>query len=150
MEISLEQKNEEIAKMLGWVSKYATKKDSYGYYQTVEGFETPFINYSQECIENIQANRNIFSVNDLKFNSDWNWLMKAVEFINSTHRHDIEARDFNYTLGGLSSGGYWNDSKEKQPKVFLNSIEDVFDAVYRYAKTWNGRKTYKITQEDGR
>lgn len=120
MEISLEQKNEEIARMLGFIIK------SYG-------------SSTKELDDNkVWCDpKHGLPVGELKFDSDWNWLMKAVEFINSTHKQNIEFRDLNYTLNGLASGGYWNNAMYKEPVVSFNSIEDVFDAVYRYAKSWN-------------
>ncbi len=41
----------------------------------------------------IKINRDVYkgrSHNDLRFNSDWNWLMEAVEFIEKEWRFDIE------------------------------------------------------------
>ena len=123
METTLEQKNEEIAIMLGFIIK------SYG-------------SSTKELDDNKLwcDPKHGLPVGELKFDSDWNWLMKAVEFINSTHKQNIEFRDLNYTLNGLCSGGYWNGSKYKEPVVSFNSIEDVFDAVYRFARSWNIRK----------
>ena len=79
----------------------------------------------------------IITFEELKFHSDWNWLMEAVRFINSTHKHNIETRDLTYTLQGLSAGGYWNNSDVRENSINFNSIDDAFDAVYRFAKTWN-------------
>lgn len=123
MEAAIEQKNEEIARMLGFIVKtYGSTKDE---------LSTDII----WCDP-----KHGLHVGELKFNSDWNWLMKAIEFINSTHKSGIISRDLVYTLNGLQSGGYWNNSTEKQPSINVNSIEEVFDAVYRYALTWNSKK----------
>lgn len=123
METTLEQKNEEIAIMLGFIIK-------------TFGSSTKELDDNKLWCDPKHG----LPVGELKFDSDWNWLMKAAEFINSTHKQNIEFRDLNYTLNGLASGGYWNGSKYKEPVVSFNSIEDVFDAVYRFARSWNIRK----------
>lgn len=133
MEITLQQKNEEIAKMLGFIAKtYCSTKDE--------------LNANAIWCD---PNHGL-PVGELQFDTDWNWLMEAIKFINSTYKQNVVGRDLSYTMRFLSSGGYWNGSEIKQPGLHFNSIEEVFDAVYRYAKTWNGRKVYKISQEDAK
>lgn len=115
----IEQKNEEIAKMLGWTSKT----------RTIE----------QAIVLSYFNSGGQFIGVEFQFHSDWNWIMEAVKFINSTHKHSVEARDLTYTLQGLSLGGYWNNSDVRENSINFNSIDDVFDAVYRFAKTWNNK-----------
>lgn len=130
--ITIEQKNEEIAKMLGWLFKDDI------FINTCFGIPSKHIKLIF-TLNNFMVQNNICKCGSkqLQFNSDWNWLMEAVKFINSTHKQNIGYRDLIYTLNGLASGGYWNGSTEKQPGLYFNSIEEVFDAVYRFAKSWN-------------
>lgn len=69
-----------IAKFLEWKEDFAHRTDRYGV-QTIEGYYTPYINNDAHPSND---NQNIFSIEELKFNSDWNWFMdayKKVKFI---------------------------------------------------------------------
>ncbi len=77
----IQERNKQIALMLGWKNSFAHKVDRYGYYQTVDGYSTPYINTLDEQAVEYQSDKNAFAIEDLQFHSDWNWLMEAVEFI---------------------------------------------------------------------
>ena len=132
--ITIEQKNEEIAKMLGWLNKHPHMEQNY--------IIIPYGDKYKQIGQTLDRFRTLgkgyqLHAESAKFHSDWNWLMEAVRFINSTHKHNIETRDLTYTLQGLSAGGYWNNSDVRENSINFNSIDDAFDAVYRFAKTWN-------------
>ena len=77
----IQERNKQIAMMLGWKNSFAHKVDQYGYYQTVDGYSTPYINTLDEQAVEYQSDKNAFAIEDLQFHSDWNWLMDAVEII---------------------------------------------------------------------
>lgn len=82
---------------------------------------------------------------DLKFDSDWKWLMEAVEFINKNkHKHKLinpaqnQCRDLHYTIGYLLNGGWWGDTKV--PRRLFSDITQLFLAVSDFAKLFNDKK----------
>jgi hypothetical protein len=75
----IRERNIQIAKMLGW--KYLTWQEiSLMPDESIKsGWWSTFpVHYHAKFHRNVYKGR---SHNDLKFNSDWNWLMEAVEFI---------------------------------------------------------------------
>ena len=74
--------NKKCAEFLGWKRAYAHEFDKYGYCQTVDGYETPFVNIiSDEQIIEYNNSRFTYSESELQFHSDWNWIMEVVEAI---------------------------------------------------------------------
>lgn len=74
--------NKRCAEFLDWKKTYAHEFDKYGYCQTVDGYETPFINIiSDEQIIEYNNSRFTYSERELQFHSDWNWIMEVVEAI---------------------------------------------------------------------
>jgi hypothetical protein len=89
MEMIKKFNKEEYGKMcaefLGWKEDFAHELDRYGYVQTIDGYKTPFLN-----IAGHESNRSmlIHSIAQLKFDSDWNWIMEVctklgMEFVTS-------------------------------------------------------------------
>jgi hypothetical protein len=84
----IRERNIQIAQMLGWkyltwqeISLMSDKSIKSGWWSTFP------VHYHAKIHRNVYKGR---SHNDLKFNSDWNWLMQAVEFIEKEWRFDIE------------------------------------------------------------
>jgi hypothetical protein len=75
------QFNRKCAEFLGWKSTFAHEGDRYGYVQTVDGFNTPFYNDGDPQLVEMNSNINIHSISQLKFHSDWNWIMEVVNNI---------------------------------------------------------------------
>jgi hypothetical protein len=72
-----------------------------------------------------------------QYNSDWEWLMQAVEFINKTHNQGNLRRDLVYTMQYLLCGGFWHDSSTRVESRLLHSKDNLFLAVFDYAKQYN-------------
>lgn len=70
------------------------------------------------------------------YDSDWNWLMQAVVFINATHNMGNKHRDLTYTIQYLMTGGYFYS--ELVPRRFLSNTTDLFLAVSDFAIQYNG------------
>lgn len=70
-----------------------------------------------------------------EFDSNWGWLMQAVEFINSTHNQDLERRDNLYTLQYLLNGGYKFGGERYNWLPF--TLENVFTRTALFAEAFN-------------
>jgi len=77
-EFNKEEYNKLCAEFLEWKEDFAHELDRHGYVQTIDGYKTPFLN-----IAGHESNRSmlIHSIAQLKFDSDWNWIMEVVEKI---------------------------------------------------------------------
>jgi hypothetical protein len=118
----IQERNEQIALMLGWKNSFAHKVDQYGYHQTVDGYSTPYINTLDEQAVEYQSDKNAFAIEDLQFHSDWNWLHEAAEKVYSlTHPSDSIRHDIIHILG-------------------RSHKEAVFIAVSDFAKLYNEKK----------
>jgi hypothetical protein len=113
--MQIEERNKQIALMLGWT--YNELMDRWN--------EDMLHDYAY--------------VEDLKFHSNWNWLMEAVKFINNTHNQDNPYRDLTYTIKHLLNGGWWKLKSEEKliPRRLLSDIEQLFLAVSDFAKLYN-------------
>jgi hypothetical protein len=128
-----QDRNEQIALMLGWKNSFAHKVDQYGYYQTVDGYSTPYRNTLDEQAVEYQIDENAFAVEDLQFHSDWNWLMETVEFIESKgYEIDIFANCVEICTTP--------DEDYVSEAVGKTKIEAVFIAVSDFAKLYNEKK----------
>jgi hypothetical protein len=96
------QGNYAIAKMLGWqyVTWQDTKNGTYdnsikaGWWSTVPSTYHPKIN------RNLYRGR---GANELKFHSDWNWLMEAVDYIEKLEvKHATYASDYDVLIDRFS------------------------------------------------
>jgi hypothetical protein len=134
----IQQRNKDIALMLGWKESSAHKVDQYGYYQCVEGYSTPYRNDLDEQAIEYQYDENAFAIEDLRFHSDWNWLIESIEFINKIHKENNPYRDLHYTIGYLLHGGWWGDTKI--PERLLSDKMQLFLAVSDFAKLYNEGK----------
>jgi hypothetical protein len=118
----IQERNKQIALMLGWKETSAHKRDQYGYYQCVEGYSTPYRNTLDTQAVEYQYDKNAFATGDLQFYSDWNWLMEAIQFL---QRH-FESKERSWT------------SIERYP--LYTDIETVFVLVSDFAKHYNEGK----------
>jgi len=122
----IQERNQQIALMLGYVNTTPTDKD----FNIFENRCKPFA-----------ALPNMIETMSMKFHSDWNWLMEAVEF--------IEKLGYESLLGGSE---YYYPEKDmryiqhfiKEDEVIYheskNKIEAVFIAVSDFAKLYNENK----------
>jgi hypothetical protein len=117
----IQERNKEIAVMLG----------------VDINFSTQVYRDSKSSLRHILDN--MPKSEDLKFHSDWNWLMEAVKFINNTHNQDNPYRDLTYTIKHLLNGGWWKLKSEEKliPRRLLSDIEQLFLAVSDFAKLYN-------------
>lgn len=74
--------NKLCADFLNWKPCLTHEFDRYGYCQTVDGYITKFNNIISNA-QLIEYNSSIYeySISDLQFHSDWNWIMLVVENI---------------------------------------------------------------------
>jgi hypothetical protein len=83
-----EEYNRICAEFLEWKEDFAHEADKYGYIQTIDGYMTPFINVDiiHSNISEYNRSENVLSIAQLKFDSDWNWIMEVVEKIESLEK----------------------------------------------------------------
>jgi hypothetical protein len=76
---------------------------------------------------------------ELKFHSDWRWLMGAVEFIENLDLNDIFTMpEFNYHVGKMTLLRVNKDVLKKMP--ITSKKEAVFIAVSDFAKLYNKKE----------
>jgi hypothetical protein len=142
----IQERNKQIALMLGWKYSFAHKVDQYGYYQTVDGYSTPYINTLDEQALEYQSDKNAFAVEDLQFHSDWNWLMEAVEFIENLQSDNFYMEFF--WLNGPNVSLYQKDNQKGlilwethgRFKNVETKKEAVFITVSDFAKLYNNKE----------
>ena len=74
--------NELIAKFMGGVYAFAHITDQYNYMQTIDGVKLD--NFINDNPHKGNDSNHIFSIEELKFDSDWNWMMSVIQKIKST------------------------------------------------------------------
>ncbi len=141
--ITLEEKNIEISIMLGWFVRKPFKhnKDKL----IVEIYDRTIITEGfgiSQNPERYNSNTNWLYTNNLKFHSDWNWLMKAIDFI----KNKYEIKSYNHVLNELNHFlNHLYITKEFNVEGYLKLInsmcyqiidtqEDLFEAVYLYSQ----------------
>jgi hypothetical protein len=88
----------------------------------------------------IKINRDVYkgrSHNDLRFNSDWNWLMEAVEFIENLSTHYYVYIQKTHTSIGIQNINYLKPDKIICQSTFdrkMHKKEAVFIVVSDFAK----------------
>ena len=66
----VQERNQQIALMLGWEESSAHKEDQYGYYQCIEGYSTPYKNtLDEQAVQWMKENLENFNL-DL-INKKW-------------------------------------------------------------------------------
>jgi hypothetical protein len=124
----MKEENKLIAEFLGY--KIENKK-----YQSIEYHSSNESHWEWNEGEIVTLNGNevcdssqepFYSLEDLPFDSDWNWLMEVVDKISSELHYSINA-----TLEFLS---------EEQNRDGLYGIKDVYEAVVEYVKLYNEQK----------
>jgi predicted FMN-binding regulatory protein PaiB len=105
----IQERNKQIALMMGAIDYKADKWYKLGGYK--EHIYFPNWNYPNRFLEK-----------DLKFHSDWNWLMEAIQFL----KKHFESKD-----------RYWT-TIEIYP--LYSNIEDVFIVVSDFAKLYNNKE----------
>jgi hypothetical protein len=95
-----EEYNKICAEFLGWKEDFAHEIDKYGYIQTINGYMTPFINSGGH-----ESNRSmyIYSTSQLKFDSDWNWIMEVCSKLKTLPYEEVKSQEYD-NLSHLSIG----------------------------------------------
>ena len=125
--------NKLCAEFLGWKEDFAHESDEYGYIQTVDGYMTPFINVDiiHSIISEYNISENIHSITQLKFDSDWNWIMEVVEKISINYDWSIEKVVGVYqVLIPISQTNVINTNKK----------EAVVQAIWQFLNWYNEQK----------
>lgn len=130
----IQERNKQIALMLG-----ATTKQMMGVNAWV--LEENELNLSFDMFNiNLFSNDggSVWLIKDLKFHSDWNWLMEAVEFIEKLGYESLlggseyyyPEKDMRYIQHFIKDDiTIYHESKDKKEAVFI--------AVSDFAKYWN-------------
>ena len=106
--------NKLCADFLGWEKAFAHELDGYRYVQTVDGYKTSFIN--SEGPRLINESPYVHSISELKFHSDWNWIMMVrSKIVKSGYRFYID--------DGIEIGSGLPDIKE-DPEGYVKIITD--------------------------
>jgi hypothetical protein len=126
----IQERNKEIVLMLGWKKTSAHKVDQYGWYEPVVGYSTPYRNTLDTQAVEYQFDKNAFATGDLQFHLDWNWLMMAVEFIES-RGNEIDIFANCVEICTTPDEDYVSEAVGKTKK------EAVFIAVSDFAKLYN-------------
>jgi len=131
----IQERNEQIALMLGAIDYKADKWYKLGGYK--EHIYFPNWNYPNRFLEK-----------DLKFHSDWNWLMEAVEFI----EEKLKLKTVISNMGFGINNQYINinrdvsiidetiDNPSKIMGKSSNKKEAIFLAVSDFAKLYNNKE----------
>lgn len=138
----IDKKNVEIAKMLG---AEVDEAGSRIFIDKMIDDDFTFHNLSvthQSYEWNGTTNVHTIPFDLMQFNTDWNWLMEAINFINKTHKNGYPGRDVSYTIKFLLNGGYMFPKlyPAKEFPTLTFSKENLFERVYIFAKEYN---TYK-------
>jgi hypothetical protein len=142
-----QERDVEIVLMLGWKNSFAHKIDQYGYYQTVDGYSTPYRNTLDEQAVEYQSDKNAFAVEDLQFQTDWNWLMDAIEFIEKLE-YEFHGKIVVYINGNnctIQGSKLRTNPENFHPALFMDfygkdKIEVAFIAVSDFAKLYNNKE----------
>jgi hypothetical protein len=131
----IQERNTQIALMLGWE-----------YDEDLKIFNTPFL----ELVEPQAFGDEQFSSRlhdyELKFHSDWNWLMEAVEFIETIKVNNIQIYDVKIwdSHCEIKMNPQYALTFDKLPEpnwiIQKTKIEAVFIAVSYFAKLYNNKE----------
>jgi hypothetical protein len=122
----IQERNKQIALMMGAIDYKADKWYKLGGYK--EHIYFPNWNYPNRFLEK-----------DLKFHSDWNWIMEAVEFIENLDLNDIfTMSEFNYHVGKMTLFRVNKDVLKKMP--ITSKKESIFIEVSDFAKLYNNKE----------
>jgi hypothetical protein len=102
----IQERNQQIAVMLGWKQYQDSEERWFGHWKPNITIEKPWA----------------IRVERLEFDSDWNWLMDAIQFL----KKHFESKD-----------RYWT-TIERYP--LYSNIEDVFIVVSDFAKHYNNKE----------
>jgi|LakMenEpi03Aug12_release.lakeMendotaPanAssembly.Ray.scaffolds.fasta_scaffold88259_6 hypothetical protein len=119
----IQERNKQIALMMGAIDYKADKWYKLGGYK--EHIYFPNWNYPNRFLEK-----------DLKFHSDWNWLMEAVEFIEKQRYEVIFFNHYNWVEHGRCCIRDYKNSE----LIYISSDykkEAVFIAVSDFAKLFS-------------
>lgn len=132
------QLNLKCAKFLEWKPAFAHEADRYGYIQTVDGFSTPFYNNSDPQLVESNQDLTIHSISELKFHSDWNWIMEVIEKIESLGY--ATSLSHNYVISNYGNDCFKIDTKS-------NAISAYDDKPIQFSLT-KGKKEATIESID--
>jgi hypothetical protein len=116
----IQERNKQIALMLGF--KYKNQAKYWSIYPLDDNSFLSKLGYVMMC--------------NLKFHSDWNWLMEAVEFIRRLGwNYDISSPIASLKESSLFECDFWNKNNHDINRRSLNSQKEaVFIAVSDFAK----------------
>lgn len=114
----IQERNKQIALMLGYINTTPTDKD----FNIFENKEKPF-----------SAIPKMIETRSMEFHSDWNWLMEAVEFVES-RGYEIDIFANCVEICTTPDEDYVSEAVGKTKK------EAVFVAVSDFAKLYNEKK----------
>jgi hypothetical protein len=122
----IQERNKQIALMMGAIDYKADKWYKLGGYK--EHIYFPNWNYPNRFLEK-----------DLKFHSDWNWLMEAVEFIENLENYYVQIEEKSCYIYDISK------FDNSQTNAFIikdgkTKKESVFIAVSDFAKLYNNKE----------
>ena len=83
---------------------------------------------------------NVCEAYELEYHSNWNWLMIAVEKINSLQQCVGATRDLQYTIQTLLNGGYFGDGLFPRQKLTFTK-ENLWIRVVEYIKHHNKKES---------
>lgn len=127
--VNLTERNKQIALMLGWKEATLEYKLKWCSVPTEERLNEINPKYVPILMK---ENEEPLWESSLKWHSNWNWLIEAVQFINKTHNQGNPHRDLLYTIKYLLNGGWWGE--RLVPMRNLSDIEPLFLAVSDFAK----------------
>jgi hypothetical protein len=114
----IQERNKDIALMLGYVNTTPTDKD-------FNIFEFP---------TKIGIIPNMIETMSMRFHSDWNWLMEAVEFIEKVKDEQGYGNMVNIWVNGC------NVCENNAGYKIIENKEAVFTAISDFAKLYNEKK----------
>ena len=116
-----QERNKQIALMLGWT----------------------YNSFNDRWNEDMHHDYSFLRMDELKFHSDWNWLMGAVEFIEKLDNYYVQIEEFDSYIYDVSK---FTDS-EMNPflmsKVKTSKKESVFLVVSEFAEYYNTKNILK-------
>jgi len=136
-EFNKDEYNKTCAILLGWKEDFAHEADKYGYIQTIDGYMTPFINVDiiHSNISEYNRSENVHSIAQLKFDSDWNWIMEVYNKIN--HKDTAIFLPMNGVVDSVTP--FINELGKVKRKLMDGEKEGVVHAIWEFLN-WYKKK----------
>jgi hypothetical protein len=121
----IQERNEQIALLLGYINTTSTDKD----FNIFENKEKPF-----------SAIPKMIETMSMCFHSDWNWLMESIKFIEHELEHSYSVDIVNKNQCEIVENGEKYICGYGFDTVNNSKIEAVFIAVSDFAKLYNNKE----------